>query len=364
MLTAGPAGPGPRGVTRDADRTAPRRDEDVAGARRAARCSGRGGAGAPGLGPHRPVPAALVADQRREQDPLADPLSAAPADRADRVPRGRTRATGDGGGDPLPRRRGASAAGGAARRDVRSGRRALRGTGARAARRSVLRPGRRARRRTQDLRRLGRARRPHAERAGRLRLRLPRAQRRRQDDHIAHPRRPRARGRRRRQDPGPGRRRRRSRRAQPDRLPPRRARLLQVDDGARVPALRRQPVRPLRQRAGQTRRRHARARRAERREHARRRVLTGHEAAPRRRPGAHPRPAAAAARRADERARPHRSPRRPRHGGLAARPHHGLLLHAHPRGRRAHLRHGRRHRPRQGRGRRPASTSCAAAEAA
>ncbi len=141
-----------------------------------------------------------------------------------------------------------------------------------AGRRRVLRPGRRARRRAQDLRRRRRARRPHPQRAGRLHLRLPRAQRGRQDDDAAHPRRARARGRRGRQDPGTRRRRRRRRRAQPDRLPPRRPGLLQVDDGARVPALRRQPVRPLRQRAGRSRRRDARARRTHRGAHARRRA--------------------------------------------------------------------------------------------
>ena len=75
-------------------------------------------------------------------------------------------------------------------------------------------------------------------------------------------------------------------------------------------------------------------------------------------------PAPAAARRADQRARPHRPPRSARHDRRAARPHHGVLLHAHPRRRRARLRHGRGDRRAAGSSRRPASTSCAARTAA
>ncbi len=81
-------------------------------------------------------------------------------------------------------------------------------------------------------------------------------------------------------------------------------------------------------------------------EHAHRRLLARHEAAPRRGPGAGQRAPPAAARRAHQRPRPHRPPRSARHGRGPARPHHRVLLDAHPRRRGTRLRHRGHHRPR------------------
>ena len=144
MLTAGAAGRG-SGVTLIADNAAHRDtrrgDRHVAGARRAARRPRRRRGGAAGLGARGPVPAAVVADQRRQQDPLADPVPAAADHRADRLPRGGAGA-GEAGARPLAggaqtaarRARGAGAVppplAVPARRTPRGGRRALRGAGA------------------------------------------------------------------------------------------------------------------------------------------------------------------------------------------------------------------------------------------
>ena len=263
MLTAGPAGPGPRGVTRDADRTAPRRDEDVAGARRAARgprpwwswrCW-RGPSSTCTGGPRRrstaaskipwlilclllqPIgPIVYLAVGRERPAPAAETLSpgaAVPPPLA--APRAETSAVVDAlFAGPARGPDGAASSGPAvelgAVRKAFGDAVALDGLTLSVPDGSVygfLGPNGAGK--TTTLRILAGL--AHAD-AGVVRIL------------------------------GPGRRRRRGRRAQPDRLPPRRARLLQVDDGARVPALRRQPVRPLRQRARPARRRHARARRA------------------------------------------------------------------------------------------------------
>ena len=214
-----------------------------------------------------------------------------------------------------------------------------------AARRRARHLHHRARQGVQDRQGAGRR---GPRRAGGVDLRLPRPQRRRQDHHAAHPRRAGAADERQRAHLRAGHDRGRRRRARHDRLPAGRARLLQVDDGPRVPGALRGPLRAARRRARRAHPDAARARRPLRREHQGRRVLARHEAAPGRGPGAHQLAAPAAARRADQRARPDRAPRGPRDDRGALRPHHRLLLDPHPRRRRARLRHGRgaRRRPR------------------
>ena len=115
----------------------------------------------------------------------------------------------------------------------------------------------------------------------------------------------------------------------------------------RVPAARRRPLRPARRACcASASTRCSTSPACSGVDDAHRRLLARHEAAARRRPGAHQRAAPAAARRAHERPRPHRPPRGARHDRGAGRPHDGVLLDAHPRRRGARLRHGRHPRPR------------------
>ena len=177
--------------------------------------------------------------------------------------------------------------------------------------------------------------RSHPRRPGRLDLRLPRPERRRQDDRHQDARRTR-RGRpvapRGRRHPGRG----RSRLPPRGRVPRARAALLRLDDRSGDVALRRLALsgrRPRRRLAD--RRRSDPGRPGRCRRPSNRHVLGRDAPAPRHRPGAGRLAGRAAARRAGQRARSDRAARSPRPDARAAGRGHGLLLHPHPRRRRA-----------------------------
>ena len=130
-----------------------------------------------------------------------------------------------------------------------------------------------------------------------------------------------------------------------DRLPAGRARLLQVDDGPRVPAALRRACSACPPACATSASARCWSSPGSPASTPHRRLLARHEAAAGGRPGADQRPAPADARRADERARPDGPQGGARHARGARGPHDGLLLDAHPRGRRAGLRHGRHPRP-------------------